>query len=114
MERLTVERIKKEMEGIHEEDLQRRLKEYYQERESLNSKILKLEKHPELLKEIKIIKDNIDLCIEVYEKSLTLPIIERAKRSAGLYKTEVEMHESCKKEEAYLSEKKKDDDGQEK
>ena len=47
---------------------------------------------------IRIEKENNDLCIKVYEEKLPLEIVERARRSAGLYNTQEEIEASIKKE----------------
>ena len=49
-------------------------------------------------KRIRIEKENNDLCIKVYEEKLPLEIVERARRSAGLYNTQEEIEASIKKE----------------
>lgn len=96
MEVYTTEMIKNEMEGIREDDLQRRLTNYYKKRDSLKEKEATVK--PETLEKYNILKENLNLRIKVYEDTLPLRIVERAKRSAGLYKTTDEIVESIKRE----------------
>ena len=68
------------MEVIHENDLQNRLKKLYEE--------------------------NINLSIKIYERNLTLRVMERAKRSAGMYETEKEILDSVKRVESISNKEK--------
>ena len=52
-----------------------------------------------VFEKLKIIIENINLSIKVYERNLPLRIVERAKRSAGMYETEKEISDSIKREE---------------
>ncbi len=70
------EQIKKGMEGIYEEDLQRRLKDYYKERERYSGE--------QLNERQRIKKEKIELFIKVYERELPGYVVERARRSAGI------------------------------
>ena len=103
MKRYTEQEIIKGMEGIYEEDLQKRLKDFYLKRIEMEG--FKPDGTP-MSERIRINKENNDLRIKVYEERLPLAIIERAKRSAGLYKTPEEISDSIKMEQDSLSEKK--------
>ena len=100
MENYTEESIKKEMEEIHETDLQNRLKKLYEEKRKIDNK--KTEKHnnDNISKKLKTLEENINLSIKVYERNLPLRIVERAKRSAGIYETEKEISDSVKRGES--------------
>lgn len=89
------EQIKKWMEGIYEEDLQRRLKDYYKEREIYSGE--------QLNERQRINKENNELSIEVYERELPGYVVERARRSAGIYKTKEENEKSIEREKNSLS-----------
>lgn len=88
------EQIIKGMEGIYEEDLQKRLKDYYKKRETYNDE--------QLNERQRIIKENNELCIKVYERELPGYIVERARRSAGIYKTQEEIEKSIEREKESL------------
>lgn len=100
MKKYTEQDIIKGMEGIYEEDLQKRLKDYYLKRKEMK------EFEPDntsISERIRIQKENNDLCIKVYEEKLPLAIVERARRSAGLYKTQEEIATSIKIERDSMS-----------
>lgn len=100
MEKYTEESIKKEMEGIHETDLQNRLRKLYEEKKKIDSKAYESHDNDKNISEkLKILEENINLSIKVYERNLPLRIVERAKRSAGIYETEKEISDSVKREE---------------
>lgn len=95
MKKHTEQDLIKGMEGIYEEDLQKRLKDFYLKRKEMEG----LEPDNTSIPErIRIQKENNDLCIKVYEEKLPLAIVERARRSAGLYNTQEEIEASIKKE----------------
>ena len=103
MKRYTEQEIIKGMEGIYEEDLQKRLKDFYLKRKEMEG----IEPDNTSISErIRIQKENNDLCIKVYEERLSLAIIERARRSAGLYKTQEGISTSIKMEQDSLSQDK--------
>ena len=100
MKRYNEQEIIKGMEGIYEEDLQKRLKDFYLKRKEMEG----IEPDNTSISErIRIQKENNDLCIKVYEERLPLAIIERARRSAGLYKTTEEIATSIKIERDSMS-----------
>lgn len=99
MEKYTEELIEEEMKGIHEVDLQNRLRKMYEEKKKIDSAIFDNQEDKDFLEKIKILRENIDLSIKVYEKNLPINIIERAKRSAGMYETEKEFSDSVKRGE---------------
>ena len=109
MEKYTEELIKKEMEGIHETDLQNRLKKLYEEKKKLDSKTFENHDNDKNISEkLKILEENINLSIKVYESNLPLRIVERAKRSAGIYEIEKEISDSVKREESFSKEEKEE------
>ncbi len=95
MEVKSEEQIIRGMEGIFEEDLQKRLKDFYKKRETYNGK--KLDERQ------RIIKENNELCIKVYERKLPIAVIERARRSAGIYKNQEEIEKSIEREKESLA-----------
>lgn len=97
MKKLTKESIIEGMKNIKMEDLQRRLKDFYTEREKLKNFI---NKRKSLSDDVSILVDNNKLQIEVYEEELPTEIIERAKRSASMYNTPNEYATSVKSESA--------------
>ncbi len=97
MEVKSEEQIIRGMEGIYEEDLQKRLKDFYKKRETYNGK--------QLDERQRIIKENNELCIKVYERVLSIAVIERARRSAGIYKNQEEIDESIEREKESLEKK---------
>ena len=100
MKKYTEQDIIKGMEGIYEEDLQKRLKDFYLKRNEMK------EFEPDntsISERIRIQKENNDLRIKVYEERLPLAIVERARRSAGLYKTQEEIDTSSKIERDSMS-----------
>ena len=94
MEVKSEEQIIRGMEGIFEEDLQKRLKDFYKKRETYNGK--------QLDERQRMFKENNELCIKVYERVLSIAVIERARRSAGIYKTQEEIGKSIAREEESL------------
>lgn len=62
----------------------------------------KIEK--QIADKIRIKANNIDLAIKVYEENLSLKIVERAKRLAGIYQTDREFSDSVDKSEKNLKE----------
>ena len=103
MRKYTEQDIIKGMEGILEEDLQKRLKDFYIMRIRMKSS----ESDDKIINERQsILRENNELCIKVYERILPTSIIERARRSAGLYKTQEEIQASIKIERDSLSQEK--------
>ena len=64
---------------------------------------LRLQSITSISERIRIQKENNDLRIKVYEERLPLAIVERARRSAGLYKTQEEIDTSSKIERDSMS-----------
>lgn len=107
MEKYTEDSIKQGMEGIHETDLQNRLRKLYEEKKKIDSKTYENHENDKNISEkIKILEENINLSIKVYERNLPLRIVERAKRSAGIYETEKQISDSVKREESISNEEK--------
>ena len=77
-----------------------RIQDFYQEREQITTILVKTQKDPEIVKQLTGILENIEFRIYVYEKELPIRVVERAKRSAGLYKEAEEYANSIKREEA--------------
>ena len=109
MKEYTIEMIKEEMHGIKEEDLQRRLKGFYKEKEKIFETLKREEVNKEIIEELNVLKNNIDLHIEVYEKELPIRVVERAKRSAGLYINAEEYANSIKREAEDIKAHEKDE-----
>ncbi len=104
MEKYTEESIKREMEGIHETDLQNRLKKLYEEKKKIASKKNETQNN-EIVEYLKTLEYNINLSIKVYERNLPLRLVERARRSSGIYETEEELSASVAREEESISER---------
>lgn len=92
MEKYSEEDIKEGMKGIHQIDLQNRLRKFYQEREKIQRK------KDGNMKDREILEENLNLCIKIYEENLPMRVVERARRSGGVYKTQEEFSVSVKKE----------------
>ena len=65
MKKYTEQDLIKGMEGIYEEDLQKRLKDFYLKRKEMEG--IELD-NTSISERIRIQKENNDLCIKVYEE----------------------------------------------